>query len=36
MNDLSLLQDWVKAGPYAPDGEWYKDFGAYQGHEGLR
>jgi len=23
------LQDWVKAGPYAPDGDWYTDFGSF-------
>jgi hypothetical protein len=28
--DLSRLQDWVKSGPYAPDGDWYKDFGSFK------
>jgi hypothetical protein len=28
--DLSRLQDWVKSGPYAPDGDWYKDFGSFR------
>jgi len=23
------LQDWVNAGPWAPDGDWYKDFGSF-------
>jgi hypothetical protein len=23
------LQDWVNTGPWAPDGEWYKDFGSF-------
>ena len=28
--DLSRLQDWVKAMPFAPDGDWYKDFGSFK------
>ena len=24
------LHDWVKSGPYAPDGDWYKDFGSFK------
>ena len=28
--DLSRLQDWVKSGPYAPGGDWYKDFGSFK------
>jgi hypothetical protein len=30
MADLRRLQDWVKSGPYAPDGDWYKDFGSFK------
>jgi hypothetical protein len=29
MADLIALQDWVRAGPVAPDGDWYKDFGSF-------
>jgi hypothetical protein len=29
LQDLRRLQDWVKAGPCAPDGDWYKDFGSF-------
>ena len=29
LQDLRRLQDWVKAGPYAPDGDWYTDFGSF-------
>lgn len=29
LQDLRQLQDWVKAGPWAPDGDWYKDFGSF-------
>jgi hypothetical protein len=28
--DLQRLQEWVKSEPYAPDGEWYKDFGSFK------
>ena len=28
--DLSRLQDWVKSEPYAPEGDWYKDFGSFK------
>jgi hypothetical protein len=28
--DLSRLQEWVKSEPYAPDGDWYKDFGSFK------
>jgi hypothetical protein len=28
--DLSRLQAWVKSEPYAPDGDWYKDFGSFK------
>ena len=27
--DLRRLQDWVNTGPWAPDGDWYKDFGSF-------
>ena len=27
--DLRRLQDWVNAGPWAPEGDWYKDFGSF-------
>jgi hypothetical protein len=27
--ELQLLQAWVQSEPQAPDGEWYKDFGAF-------
>lgn len=29
VNDLLALQEWVKTGPVAPDGDWYKDFGSF-------
>ena len=29
LEDLRRLQDWVKTGPAAPDGDWYKDFGSF-------
>jgi hypothetical protein len=29
LQDLRRLQDWVKAGPRAPEGDWYKDFGSF-------
>jgi hypothetical protein len=29
LQDLRRLQDWVKAGPWAPEGDWYKDFGSF-------
>jgi hypothetical protein len=28
--DLSRLQEWVKSEPYAPDGDWHKDFGSFK------
>jgi hypothetical protein len=28
--DLSRLQDWVKSEPYAPEGDWYRDFGSFK------
>ena len=27
--DLLSLQEWVKTGPVAPAGDWYKDFGSF-------
>jgi hypothetical protein len=24
------LQEWVKSGPQAPEGDWYKDFGSFK------
>jgi hypothetical protein len=30
LTDLRRLQDWVKSEPYAPDGDWYKDFGSFK------
>lgn len=29
MSDLLALQAWVRTGPLAPDGDWYKDFGSF-------
>ena len=29
LNDLQRLQAWVRTGPVAPDGDWYKDFGSF-------
>jgi len=28
--DLQRLQTWVRTGPNAPDGDWYKDFGSFK------
>jgi hypothetical protein len=28
--DLRRLQEWVKSGPWAPEGDWYKDFGSFK------
>ena len=28
--DLQRLQIWVRTGPSAPDGDWYKDFGSFK------
>ena len=30
LTDLRRLQAWVKSEPFAPDGDWYKDFGSYK------
>lgn len=27
--DLLALQEWVKTGPVAPTGDWYKDFASF-------
>ena len=29
LNDLQRLQAWVRTGPVAPHGDWYKDFGSF-------
>ena len=29
IGDLLALQAWVRVGPVAPDGDWYKDFGSF-------
>jgi hypothetical protein len=29
IDDLLTLQAWVRTGPPAPDGDWYKDFGSF-------
>lgn len=29
LSDLAKLQAWVRTGPVAPDGDWYKDFGSF-------
>ncbi len=29
MEDLRSLQIWVKSEPWAPDGDWFKDFGSF-------
>jgi hypothetical protein len=30
LGDLGRLQEWVKSEPFAPDGDWYKDFGLFK------
>jgi hypothetical protein len=30
LGDLGRLQEWVQSEPFAPDGDWYKDFGFVQ------
>jgi hypothetical protein len=30
LTDLARLHEWVKSEPYAPDGDWYKDFGSFK------
>jgi hypothetical protein len=27
---LRISQRWVKSEPFAPDGDWYKDFGSFK------
>lgn len=29
LTDLLSLQAWVRTGPVAPEGDWYKDFGTF-------
>ena len=29
LQDLRRLQEWVNAAPWAPEGDWYKDFGSF-------
>jgi hypothetical protein len=29
LSDLMALQAWVRTGPAAPEGDWYKDFGSF-------
>jgi len=29
VSDLLALQAWVRTGPLAPEGNWYKDFGSF-------
>lgn len=29
VNDLLLLQTWVRTSPLASEGDWYKDFGSF-------
>ena len=29
LQELQLLQAWVKSQPSAPDGDWYKEFGSF-------
>jgi hypothetical protein len=29
VGDLLALQAWVRTGPSAPNGDWYKDFGSF-------
>jgi hypothetical protein len=29
VNDLLMLQTWVRTSPTAPEGNWYKDFGSF-------
>ncbi len=28
--DLLRLQEWVRSQPFAPEGDWYKDFGSFK------
>ena len=29
LEELRQLRDWVNSGPWAPEGDWYKDFGSF-------
>ena len=29
VGDLQALQAWVRTSPFAPEGDWYKDFGSF-------
>ena len=29
LDDLQRLRNWVVTEPWAPDGDWYKDFGSF-------
>jgi hypothetical protein len=29
LDDLQRLRTWVVTDPWAPDGDWYKDFGSF-------
>jgi hypothetical protein len=30
LQDLQSLREWVRSGPCAPDGDWFKDFGSFK------
>lgn len=30
VEDLTRLQNWVRSEPFAPEGDWYKDFGSFK------
>ena len=30
LQELELLREWVRSGPCAPEGDWYKDFGSFK------
>ena len=30
LTDLHRLEAWVYSQPFAPDGDWYKDFGSFK------
>lgn len=30
LGDLKRLQEWVKSEPFAPDGDWHKNFGSFK------
>jgi hypothetical protein len=29
LRELQLLREWVRSEPWAPDGDWFKDFGSF-------